>query len=48
MPRTFLDWILIILIILFFVIPICSLVLNEPVTSWPKRATSTMHKYFLE
>ncbi|MBI5969516.1 MAG: hypothetical protein HY882_16875 [Deltaproteobacteria bacterium] len=48
MERKLSDWILIILIILFFVIPLCSLIIAEPVTSWPKCATSFVYNFFLK
>jgi hypothetical protein len=48
MARRFSDWILIILIILFFAIPVCGLALNEPVTSWPRSTASLVYNYFLK
>jgi len=30
------DWILILLIVAFFAIPVCSIALTEEITSWPK------------
>ena len=48
MAREFSDWIIIILIILFFAIPICSLALNEPVISWPKCTASVVYNFFLK
>lgn len=40
--------ILIILITLFFAIPVFSLLLTEHVTSWPKSATSFVYNFFLK
>jgi hypothetical protein len=42
------DWIIIILIILFFSIPLCSLVFTEQVYSWPKCATSFIYQILLK
>ncbi len=41
------EWVLVILIVLFFAIPICSLAVTEPVTSWPKCPTSLLYNFFL-
>ncbi len=41
------EWILFILIILFFAIPICSLAVTEPVTSWPNCTTFLIYNLFL-
>jgi hypothetical protein len=41
------EWILIILIILFFAIPICSLAVTDPVTSWPHCPTSLLYNFFM-
>jgi hypothetical protein len=42
------EWVLIILIVLFFAIPICSLAVTEPVTSWPHYPTSLVYNFFLK
>ncbi len=47
MKAGFLEWLLVFLIILFFAIPICSLAVTEPVTSWPKYSTSFIYNFFL-
>jgi hypothetical protein len=47
MKSGFLQWLLVILIVLFFAIPICSLAVTEPVTSWPKCPTSLLYNLFL-
>jgi hypothetical protein len=46
--RKFSDWILIILIVLFFAIPLGSLAMCEPVISWPKCASSLFIGAFLK
>jgi hypothetical protein len=48
MERRFLDWILVILIVFFFAIPICSLAVTDPITSWPKCSTSLIYNFFLK
>jgi hypothetical protein len=48
MERKLSDWIIIILILLFFAIPICSLAVTDPVYSWPKCATSFIYNFFLK
>jgi len=42
------DWIIIILILVFFAIPICSLAVADSVTSWPKCSTSFIYNLFLK
>jgi hypothetical protein len=44
----FSHWVLVILIILFFAIPICSLAVAEPVSSWPKCTSSFIYNFFLK
>jgi hypothetical protein len=44
----FSHWVLVILIILFFAIPICSLAVTEPVSSWPKCTSSFIYNFFLK
>ena len=44
----FFHWILVILIVLFFAIPICSLAVTEPVSSWPKCSSSFVYNFFLK
>jgi len=44
----FFHWVLVILILLFFAIPICSLAFTEPVSSWPKCTTSFVYNFFLK
>jgi len=48
MTRKLSDWIIIILIILFFAIPLCSWIITDPVSSWPKSATSFVYNFFLK
>ena len=43
----FFHWVLVILIVLFFAIPICSLAVTEPVSSWPKCTSSFVYNFFL-
>jgi hypothetical protein len=38
------DWILILLIVAFFAIPVCSIALTEEITSWPKCPTSFVYR----
>jgi hypothetical protein len=33
------EWVIIILIVLFFAIPLCSLAINESATHWPASPT---------
>jgi len=42
------HWVLVILILLFFAIPICSLAVTEPVSSWPKCTSSFVYNFFLK
>jgi hypothetical protein len=44
----FFHWVLVILILLFFAIPICSLAVTEPVSSWPKCSSSFLYNFFLK
>jgi hypothetical protein len=44
----FFHWVLVMLILLFFAIPICSLAVTEPVYSWPKCTTSFIYNLFLK
>lgn len=44
----FFHWVLVILILLFFAIPICSLAVAEPVSSWPKYSSSFIYNFFLK
>jgi hypothetical protein len=48
MEKRLSDWIIIILIILFFSIPVCSLVVTDQVYSWPKYATSFVYQILLK
>jgi len=41
--KKFSEWIVIVLIILFFAIPVCSLALSESGTYWPKCSTSFVY-----
>jgi hypothetical protein len=38
------DWILILLIVSFFAIPVCSLALNDGISSWPKCSTAFVYQ----
>ena len=42
MKKQFSHWVLIILIILFFAIPLGSLAMSDPVSSWPKSSYSLL------
>ena len=44
----FFHWVLVILILLFFAIPIGSLAVTEPVSSWPKCTSSFVYNFFLK
>ena len=46
--KKFLEWVLIILIILFFAIPLYSLVFNEPVTRWPISSTRFLYSFLFK
>jgi hypothetical protein len=48
MERRLSDWILVILILVFFAIPICSLAVTEHVYSWPKCTSSFVYNLFLK
>ena len=48
MEKRLSDWIIIILIILFFSVPVCSLVVMDQVYSWPKSATSFIYQILLK
>ena len=41
--KKFSEWIVVILIILFFAIPVCSLAVADSVTTWPKCSTSFVY-----
>ena len=43
--KKFSEWMIIILIVLFFAIPLCSLVLNESVTHWPASSTHFVYNF---
>ena len=42
------EWVIIILIILFFAIPVCSLALNESVTQWPFCSTHFVYNFLFK
>jgi hypothetical protein len=46
--KNFLEWLVMILIILFFAIPLCSLALNESVTHWPAHPTQFLYNFLLK
>ena len=48
MEKRLSDWILVILILLFFAIPICSLAITDHVSSWPKCSTSLVYNFLLK
>ncbi|MCJ7495625.1 MAG: hypothetical protein MUP68_15515 [Deltaproteobacteria bacterium] len=48
MKRKNSDWIIIVLIVLFFAIPVCSLAVTDQVYSWPKCATSFIYQILLK
>ena len=41
--RKFSERIIVILIVLFFAIPVCALALTDSVTAWPKCSTSFVY-----
>ena len=43
-----LEWVIIILIILFFAIPICSLAINESATHWPIHSTRFVYHFLFK
>ncbi len=43
MTRKIYDWLLIMLIVLFFAIPVCSLVIADHITAWPKYRTNFLY-----
>jgi hypothetical protein len=47
MKRTFSEWVLIVLIISFFLIPICSLTVTDRVTCWPQGVSSFVFNLIL-
>ncbi len=44
----FSEWVIIMLIILFFAIPVCSLALTDSVSIWPKCSTTFVYNLFLK
>ena len=48
MKRKFSDWVIIIMIILFFAIPVCSLAVTDSITLWPKCPTSFIYNIVLK
>jgi hypothetical protein len=42
------EWVIIILIILFFAIPLCSLAINESVTRWPTSSTHFVYNFLFK
>jgi len=46
--KTFLEWVVIILIILFFAVPLCSLAINESVTHWPTYSTHFVYNFLFK
>ena len=48
MEKRLSDWIIIVLIIFFFAIPVCSLAVTDQVYSWPKCATSFIYQILLK
>jgi hypothetical protein len=46
--RLLVEWIIVILIILFFSIPFCGLAFMERVTSWHQCASSLVYYLFLK
>lgn len=41
--REFTEWLIVILIILFFAIPVCTMAITDSVTIWPKCSTSFLY-----
>jgi len=48
MKRKFSDWVIIMLIILFFAIPVYSLAITDTITLWPKCPTSFLYNIVLK
>jgi hypothetical protein len=46
--RKFSEWIIVILIVLFFAIPVCSLAIADSSTLWPKYPTSFVYNLVLQ
>ncbi len=46
--KKFLEWVIIILVILFFAIPLCGLAINESVTHWPIRSTHFVYNFLFK
>jgi len=44
----FFHWVLVVLILLFFAIPICSLAVTDHVSTWPKCSSSFIYNFFLK
>ena len=42
------HWVLVVLILLFFAIPICSLAVTDHVSTWPKCSSSFIYNFFLK
>jgi hypothetical protein len=42
------EWVIIILIILFFAIPLCTLAINESVAHWPTCSTHFVYHLLLK
>ena len=48
MKIRFSEWVVILLIILFFALPVCSFVINDPVSVWPKCPTTFLYNIILK
>jgi len=46
--KKFSELVIVILIILFFAIPLCSLVMNESVTHWPIYSTRFLYNFLFK
>lgn len=46
--RKFSEWIVVILIALFFAIPVCTLALTESAGNWPRCSTSFIYNLLLK
>jgi hypothetical protein len=44
----FSEWIIVILIVLFFAIPVCSLAMTDSSSLWPKCSTSFVYNLLLK
>jgi hypothetical protein len=46
--KRFSEWVIVLLIILFFAIPLCSLLVNESVVRWPTSPTRFIYHFLVK